>query len=98
VSVSAQIAQFGAAPVVLASARLPIMTAARRTKCYVSVVVSGSAAWTRTSVIQWPPECQEAVEAAGSQLAERDFRPKVGQVRLAVEPRIVFDGLATNLA
>ena len=37
-----------------ASARLPIMTAARRTKCYVSVVVSGSAAWTRTSVIQWP--------------------------------------------
>ena len=27
------------------------------------------------------------VEAAGGQLAERDFRPQAGQVRLAVEPR-----------
>ena len=32
-------------------------------------------------------ECQKPVEAAGSQLAERDFRPQAGQVRLAVEPR-----------
>jgi hypothetical protein len=32
-------------------------------------------------------ECQEAIEAVGGQLAERDFRPQAGQVRLAVKPR-----------
>ena len=32
-------------------------------------------------------ECQEAVEAVGGQLAERDFRSQAGQVCLAVEPR-----------
>ena len=32
-------------------------------------------------------ECEEAVEAIGGQLAERDFRSQTGQVRLAVQPR-----------
>ncbi|MGB6579293.1 MAG: hypothetical protein WBF34_15390 [Streptosporangiaceae bacterium] len=32
-------------------------------------------------------ECEEPVEAVGGQLAERDFRPQAGQVRLAVKLR-----------
>jgi hypothetical protein len=32
-------------------------------------------------------ECQETVEAASGQLAERDLRPQAGQVPLTVEPR-----------
>ena len=32
-------------------------------------------------------ECKEPVEAAGGQLAERDFWPQAGQVRFTVEPR-----------
>ena len=32
-------------------------------------------------------ECQETAEAAGGQLAQRDFRPRAGQVPFAVEPR-----------
>jgi hypothetical protein len=36
-------------------------------------------------------ECEEAVEAVGGQVAERDFRPRAGQVRLTVEPRDAVD-------
>jgi hypothetical protein len=36
-------------------------------------------------------ECEEAVEAVGGQVAERDFRPQAGQVRLTVEPRDAVD-------
>lgn len=36
-------------------------------------------------------ECEGAVEAVGGQVAERDFRPRAGQVRLTVEPRDAVD-------
>ena len=36
-------------------------------------------------------ECEGAVEAVGGQVAERDFRPQAGRVRLPVEPRDAVD-------
>ena len=36
-------------------------------------------------------ECEGAVEAVGGQVAERDFRPQAGRVRLTVEPRDAVD-------
>jgi len=43
--------------------------------CHVLVVVSGSAGWARTSVIQWPMTIRRRIDSGG-QLAERDFRPQ----------------------
>jgi len=54
---------------------------------YFSVVVSGLGGVRAGVCDPAADEYQEAVEAAGGQLAERDFRPQDGQVPLAVEPR-----------